>query len=169
MKKYDVIFSDLDGTLINTISGETFPKGIWDMKIKFEVLDKIKEIKPKYLLIVSNQGGIESGFVNEYNFRSKSEYIARAICEYCGCKCYAIYCVTNDKSDPYRKPNTGMLENLMESYVGDDFDYIKFMSIMIGDASGKEGQFSDSDKKTAENFGIDYMDVEEFVNANWED
>ena len=25
MKKYDVIFSDLDGTLINTISGETFP------------------------------------------------------------------------------------------------------------------------------------------------
>ena len=26
MKKYDIIFSDLDGTLINTISGETFPK-----------------------------------------------------------------------------------------------------------------------------------------------
>lgn len=25
MKKYDVIFSDLDGTLINTISVETFP------------------------------------------------------------------------------------------------------------------------------------------------
>ena len=32
------------------------------------------------------------------------------------------------------------------------------------DASGKEGQFSDSDKKTAENFGIDYMDVNDFVN-----
>ena len=40
---------------------------------------------------------------------------------------------------------------------------------MIGDASGKEGQFSDSDKKTAENFGIDYMDVEDFVNANLDD
>ena len=36
---------------------------------------------------------------------------------------------------------------------------------MIGDASGKEGQFSDSDKKTAENFGIDYMDVDDFVNT----
>lgn len=35
--------------------------------------------------------------------------------------------------------------------------------LMIGDASGKEGQFSDSDKKTAENFGIDYLDVEDFV------
>ena len=35
--------------------------------------------------------------------------------------------------------------------------------IMIGDASGKEGQFSDSDLRTAENFGIDYMDVNDFV------
>lgn len=35
--------------------------------------------------------------------------------------------------------------------------------LMIGDASGKEGQFSDSDKKTAENFGCEYMDVNDFV------
>ena len=169
MKKYDVIFSDLDGTLINTISGETFPKGIWDMQIRFEVLDKIKEIKPKYLLIVSNQGGIESGFVDARNFRVKLEYITRAISEYCDCKCYAMYCETNDKSDQYRKPNTGMLHSLLEIYVGDGFDYIKQKSLMIGDASGKEGQFSDSDKRTAENFGIDYMDVNDFVNTNLED
>lgn len=35
--------------------------------------------------------------------------------------------------------------------------------LMTGDASGKEGQFSDTDKKTAENFGIDYIDVDDFV------
>ena len=169
MKKYDVIFSDLDGTLINTISGETFPKGIWDMQIRFEVLDKIKEIKPTYLLIVSNQGSIESGFVDKYDFMSKSEYITRAIREYCDCKCHCMYCDTNDKSDMYRKPNVGMLDYLTALHVGDDFDYIKSKSLMIGDASGKEGQFSDSDKKTAENFGIDYMDVEDFVNTNFED
>lgn len=80
-----------------------------------------------------------------------------------------MYCDTNDKSDPYRKPNTKMLETLLKDYVGDDFDYIKQKSLMIGDASGKEGQFSDSDKKTAENFYIDYMDVDDFVNTNWED
>ena len=169
MKKYNVIFSDLDGTLINTISGETFPKGIWDMQIKFEVLDKIKEVKPEYLLIVSNQGGIESGFVDDHDFRVKSEYITRAIREYCNCKCYAMYCTTNNKSDSHRKPNMGMLESLLEKYVGDDFDYIKQKSLMIGDASGKEGQFSDSDKKTAENFCIDYMDVEDFINMDWKD
>ena len=169
MKKYEIIFSDLDGTLIKTISREIFPKGLWDMKIRFEVLDKIKEIKPKYLLIVSNQGGIESGFVDAHNFAFKSEYVARAISEYCDCKCYAIYCTTNNKLDPNRKPNVGMLETILEKYVGDDFDCIKQKSLMIGDASGKEGQFSDSDKKTAENFCIDYMDVEDFVNTNWED
>ena len=169
MKKYNVIFSDLDGTLINTISGETFPKGIWDMQIRFEVLDKIKEVKPKYLLIVSNQGGIESGFVDAHDFHVKSEYIARAIREYYNCECYTMYCTTNNKLDSHRKPNVGMLESLLEKYVGDDFDYIKQKSLMIGDASGKEGQFSDSDKKTAENFGIDYMDVDDFVNTNWED
>lgn len=169
MKKYNVIFSDLDGTLINTISGETFPKGIWDMQIRFEVLDTIKKLNPQYILIASNQGGIESGFVDAHNFRIKSEYIARAIREYCGCECYAMYCKTNDKLDPYRKPNIGMLNDLIEDHVGDDFYYIKSKSLMIGDASGKEGQFSDSDKKTAENFGIDYMDVEDFVNTNFED
>ena len=166
MKKYNVIFSDLDGTLISTISGETFSKGIWDMKFKFEVLDKIKEIKSEYLLIVTNQGGIEGGFVNAYNFRAKLEYITRAISEYCDCKCYGTYCSSNDKLNPRCKPNTGMLEDLLKNTVGYNFNYIKSLSLMIGDASGKEGQFSDSDKKTAENFGIDYMDVDDFVNMH---
>ena len=93
MKEYNVIFADLDGTLINTISGETFPKGIWDMKIRFDVLDAIKSLHPQYILIASNQGGIESGFVDADNFRSKSEYIARAIREYCDCECYAMVCI----------------------------------------------------------------------------
>ena len=163
LKNKKVIFCDLDGTLIETISGDTFPKGIWDMKLRFDVLDSIKKLNPEYVLIVSNQGGIESGFVDTHDFNSKCEYITRAIREYCGCECYAMYCDSNNKSDPYRKPNTKMLETLLEDYVGDDFDFIKQKSLMIGDASGKEGQFSDSDKKTAENFGIDYMDVDYFV------
>ena len=169
MKEYKILFSDLDGTLIETISGETFPKGIWDMKLRLDVLDAIKKLNPDYIFIVSNQGGIESGFVDAHNFRVKSEYITRAIREYCGCECYAMYCDTNNESDPYRKPNTKMLKTLLEDYVGYDFECFKHEILMIGDASGKEGQFSDGDKKNAENFGIDYMDVDDFVNTNWED
>lgn len=166
MKRYKVIFADLDGTLIDTISGETFPKGIWDMKIKFDVLDKIKELQPQYLFIVSNQGGIEKGIVNPNNFQAKLEFVCKAILEYCGCRCHAGYSDTNGKTDPFRKPNIGILEHLIKIHVGNDFDYIKSVSLMIGDASGKVGQFSDSDKKCAENFGIDYMDVEDFINIH---
>lgn len=36
--KKKVIFIDLDGTLIDTESGKTFPEGVWDMKLKMEVL-----------------------------------------------------------------------------------------------------------------------------------
>lgn len=165
LKNKKVIFCDLDGTLIETISGEPFPKGIWDMRIKLDVLDAIKKLNPEYVLIVSNQGGIENGFVDAQKFSIKLFYIVESINEYCGCECYAMYCDTNNKSDPHRKPNTKMLETLLEDYIGDDVEYIKQKSLMIGDASGKEGQFSDSDKKTAENFGIDYMDVDDFVNA----
>lgn len=164
VKNKKILFADLDGTLIKTKSEETFPKGIWDMEFRFDTLDAIKKLNPDYILIVSNQGGIESGFVNDDNFRAKSGYVTAAIREYCDCECYAMYCLTNDKSNLYRKPNTGMLEELLERYVGDDFDFIKSKSLMIGDASGKENQFSDTDKKTAENFGIDYLDVEDFIN-----
>ena len=172
MKKYNVIFSDLDGTLIKTISGETFPKGIWDMQIRFEVLDKIKEVKPEYLLIVTNQGGIEKGFVNRRNFEFKMEYLCRSIKEYTGIPVEYSHCERNDPAYKYRKPNTGMLDSLMHKMfnrgiIENGIETDKML--MIGDASGKEGQFSDSDKKTAENFSIDYMDVEDFVNANWED
>lgn len=166
MKNYEVIFADLDGTLINTISGETFPKGIWDMKINFEVLDKIKEINPKCLLIVTNQGGIEKGFVNERNFQFKMEYICRSIREYTGVYTEYSYCTSNDKDNTYRKPNIGMIDSLALKMIkngiienGIETDKI----LMIGDASGKEGQFSDSDKKCAENAGFDYLDVNDFI------
>lgn len=75
MKKYKVLFCDLDGTLINTISGETFPKGIWDMTFRFKVLDAIKKLAPEYVFIVSNQGGIEKGFVDILYFQQKLIYI----------------------------------------------------------------------------------------------
>lgn len=169
MKNYKILFADLDGTLIKTKSGETFPKGIWDMKLRFDVLDAIKSLQPQYVFIVSNQGGIEKGFVNRAHFINKLDYICSSIEEYCNCSCDAVYCVTNDKSNPNRKPNVGMLSSLTETYFDDMRDYVKSISLMIGDASGKDGQFSDSDKKTAENFGIDYMDVNDFVNTNWED
>lgn len=167
MKKYKVLFCDLDGTLIETLSGETFPKGIWDMKIKFDVLDAIKRLAPDYVFIVSNQGGIEKGHVDKRNFEFKMEYLIRSMKEY-GISSFIEYnyCPFNDKSNEYRKPNIGMLSSLCERHIAgkQPIPQVANMDcLMIGDASGLEGQWSDTDKKTAENFGCDYMDVNEFV------
>ena len=160
MKKYKLLITDLDGTLIEALSGDTFPKGIWDMKIKLYVFEAIKNYAPDDILIISNQGGIEKGFVDKEMFEYKFDYISSALEDYTNISVYNFYCDNNDKDNINRKPNTGMIDQYM--------DYIKFINdnvdeenkiiydtiMMIGDASGKEGQFSDSDKKTAENFGF---------------
>lgn len=160
-KYYKVIFADLDGTLIDTVSKNTFPKGIWDMQFKWDVLDKIKEYSPDILKIVTNQGGISAGFIDESVFLTKIHYICMAIKEYTGIEVDYSYCPSEDKECYYRKPNTGMLDSFHDLYNTCD----KTDMLMIGDASGKPGQFSNSDLKTAENFGCDYLDVEDFVNS----
>lgn len=166
MKKYKILFADLDGTLIKTKSGETFPKGIWDMEFRFEVLDTIKKIQPEYVFIVSNQGGIEKGLVNDEYFTDKFIFIESAIREYCGVFVEGCYWPNNDKECVYRKPNIGMLDHLCQMYIQTKNPLPQICNedcLMIGDASGKDGQWSDTDKKTAENFGCDYLDVEDFV------
>ena len=50
MKKCKLLITDLDGTLIETVSGNTFPKGIWDMKIKLDVFEAIKNYAPDMII-----------------------------------------------------------------------------------------------------------------------
>lgn len=166
MKKVKVLFCDLDGTLTSTITGSTFPKGIWDMSFKLYVWDKIKELHPDVVCIVTNQGGIEKGFVDEDNFKKKLEYIICSMTEYTGIRTVAHYCASNDPDHYQRKPNPGMLDNIYNRVVRlMGIEATKEEMLMIGDASGKEGQFSDSDLKTAQNYNIDYLDVDDFVVA----
>lgn len=72
-----VLFIDLDGTLIKTISGKTFPEDITDFRIQLPVLDKIKKKMPnlRHFYIVSNQGGIGK-FISEADFKTKIEAIS---------------------------------------------------------------------------------------------
>ena len=163
MNKKKILFIDLDGTLIHTASGKAFPEGVWDMKFDFEVLDKIKEYKFKVIHIITNQGGIEAGFVNPTEWTRKIDYICYCIKGYTGIDCYYEVCTSNRKSDPRRKPNTGMIYSVLQSKAFTE----EKDCLMVGDASGLEGQHSDDDKRCAENAGIDYMDVTEFKNHNY--
>lgn len=168
MKDYKILFADLDGTIIDTLTGNTFPCGIWDMKFKFDVIDKIKKCGFKCLIIISNQGGIEKGLVDEKHFvKGKMNYVTKSLEEYLGIPVEYQYCASNDRECEYKKPNIGMLRTACWKFVASRWNMVvdKKDMLMIGDASGKEGQFSDSDRKCAENYGIDYMDVEDFLKA----
>ena len=169
--KKTLLFIDLDGTLIKTISGKTFPEDCTDFRIRKEVLDKIMEVIPniRTIYIVTNQGGVPE-------YLSKKDFVAKVQSVLVFMKLYLFhklqdgilvfpnvdvrFCTSTAKNDHYRKPNVGMLESAL---LYDSTQPPKEGMLMIGDASGKPGQFSDSDKKCAENFGIDYMDVEDFL------
>lgn len=165
-KNYKILFSDLDGTLIKTKSGKTFPENASDYEFKKEVVDAIKKLSPTYLFIVTNQGGIGK-FVQKSDFENKLSDIVNYLEINTGCYTVdAIYCDSDDKKNEMRKPNTGMLSKMLDSHSYSHSLislYNKNDMLMIGDASGLPGQFSDSDKKCAENFGIDYLDVSDFI------
>ena len=154
-----VLFADLDGTLIKTRSGKDFPVDKDDWVIPSYVIRAIRKYAPDYLLIVTNQGGIGHGIVKEDDFKEKIKNIISEFKESLpSIKYDYIYCVSNDKEDTMRKPNPGMIDCFIDQYKLDRED-----CLMIGDASGKEGDFSDSDKKSAENAEIHYMDILDFI------
>lgn len=165
-----VLFCDLDGTLIETKSGKVFPKGVWDVEIKLDVFEKITKLFPKLkaIFIVTNQAGIEKGYVNEDTFRDKLKWVCACLKDFTLSKNQKVkfiegtYCDTNDYEDDWRKPNTGMLSYMLN--IHPEFGKIQKEDIvMLGDASGKLGQFSDSDLMTAKKFKIDYIDVEDLL------
>lgn len=59
-------------------------------------------------------------------------------------------------SDEYRKPCTGMISLVPASYGKIEF--------YVGDAAGREGDFSDSDKEFAKNAGVPFYTPESFFN-----
>ena len=167
-KNKKVLFIDLDSTLIKTISGKTFPEDITDFRVQLPVLDKIIEKMPnlEMFFIVSNQGGLKT-ITDKYLFKSKI-YAIENICRgYLSSRLDYLsfiddlYCCSMDKNNSYRKPNTGMLEQLYNQYRVESTNDC----IMIGDASGKPGDFSDSDKRCASRFFIDYIDVRDFLES----
>ena len=153
-----VLFCDLDGTLIKTKSGKTFPEDNDDWDIRMEVIEAIRSYAPTAIHIISNQGGIEKGFVNHHGFIDKMLHITTDMKKDLGIPVTFDYCQYNDPDNPYRKPNPGMITNFLRA---------KSISsrhcLMIGDASGLPGQFSDSDLRCAENAHIKYQDVDDFV------
>jgi HAD superfamily hydrolase (TIGR01662 family) len=149
-KHNKVLFIDLDGTLIQPLGNREFPKGCWDMELKFATFEAIKQYKPDMVIIVTNQGGIEKGFVNEHTFYQKLNYICSCIYDYCNIDSTFRYCSTCNSNDNNRKPNPGMINRYIECY-----NIKKENCLMVGDR--------EEDMLCAKNAGIKFIDVNEFT------
>lgn len=150
------IFLDLDGTLIQTKSGETFPKDNDDWKFKDKVVDIVKGFTDKGFIpiIVSNQGGIEAGFVKQEEFDNKLDIIRSQISEYLGVDIHGAYCSLGESY--FRKPNPGMAYRMAI-----DLELNLRNSIMVGDM--------ESDRKFAKNAYIGtYYDIDDFIKTHTE-
>lgn len=146
---------DLDHTLITTKSGATFPKGKDDWKFfNSNVENKMKElISKKYQIVIfSNQCNLKQNGIKYNNLVYKLGEINKIFNN----KIDILIAVCKDN---YRKPDTGMWDYYVQNR---NVDYSK--SFYVGDAAGRTKDFSDSDKKFAENIGLTFYTPEEFFN-----
>lgn len=155
-----IVFIDMDDTLIKTASGQKFPLGVYDMTLRLDVFAKIKMIAPNAVFIVSNQGGIEAGFVNITLFQQKFMYVIASLQEFLGLHTFVAgkFCPTQDAKFEGRKPNTAMLTSMLDEFeqiLGHRFT--KEDCVYIGDT------LIDTEEKTARNFGCDFVPVEDLI------
>lgn len=151
------LFLDLDGTLIETKSGETFPKDINDWKFKEGILPTVKKYRDRgfNVCIVTNQAGIERGYITKEQLEQKLDTIERELEQYLGGGVNHAYC--GNTRSYFRKPYPGMAYQLaiaLELSLRD--------SVMVGDM--------DSDAKFAKNAYIGtYYDVNHFIDSSPDD
>lgn len=152
-------FVDLDGTLVKPQEDRKFPSSPEDFQLiepTFEVLAELvhKGMKP---IIVSNQGGIQSGHVVEYEVhqrvqRMKAMIRKKSLGEALIQKGWDFpFYYTSDASPAYigSKPNPGMGYKAAM-----DHGLILRNSVMIGDAPSHEDRDRTEDKKFADNCGM---------------
>ncbi|KAF2161595.1 hypothetical protein M409DRAFT_58988 [Zasmidium cellare ATCC 36951] len=176
-KPVKVAAFDFDDTLIKTKSGNVFARGADDWQWWHATIPgKLKQLDADgyAVVLVSNQSGIslrsEKGSDKKSlsNFKEKVSAVFKAL-EIP----ITVYAAT--EKDLFRKPRTGMWEQMLQDYGlvdGDDAaaDVDREKSVFVGDAAGREGgkaakirkDHSCSDRDFAANVGIPFQTPEEY-------
>lgn len=175
-KPVKVAAFDFDDTLITTKSGFKFSTGSADWKWWHATVPaRLRELEAEgyAIVILSNQAGIslhidskapKNGTKSLSNFKGKVAAVFKSLE-----LPMSIYAAT--ERDIYRKPRTGMWEQLLMDYgLTDQGDIDHESSFFIGDAGGRaedkaagmKKDHSCSDRDLAANIGISYRSPEEF-------
>ena len=148
---------DLDFTIIKPKGFRRFPKDRNDwVLLNSTVKSKLHQLhKDGYRIVIfTNQGGIAKGRTKLDDIVFKLDSIIKEI----GVPMDYIISYAYDKN---RKPNKGMFE-LYKKHSKKRI--LRKNSFYCGDAAGRKKDFSDSDKKFAENIGVLFYIPEEIFN-----
>ncbi|KAJ1418982.1 polynucleotide kinase 3 phosphatase, partial [Ochromonadaceae sp. CCMP2298] len=134
-KRTEIVAFDMDGTLITTKSGKTFPLNdddwrFWDPSVipKLQLL----HAEGKHLAIISNQSGIKAGKTTRPALQAKVDLILAAI----GVP-VDFFAALED--DVFRKPRTGIWD-LMEQIRAAEVRARHASCIYVGDAAGRPAE-----------------------------
>ncbi|CAL1547555.1 unnamed protein product [Lymnaea stagnalis] len=156
---------DLDGTIILTKSGRTFPLDNNDWKIIFpDVFNELKKLnQDKYKIVIfTNQLGVSKGKTKIDELKAKIENVVAKLQVP-----VQVFIATHDGK--YRKPSCGMWEKLKNDYNG-GIKIDRKESFYVGDAAGrpanwapkKKKDFSSSDRLFALNIDMAFKTPEEY-------
>lgn len=174
LNKKEVLFIEL-GTLVKTISGKETKEDLSDFRVQVPLLDKIKLSlrNVRYVFIVGNKCGIS-------NQKEISDFYTELFCvetmsqHHLGDYPFRflqtdIRISIESRNREHMMPNTWMLQDLcdkwlMRSYGGQDGETVlkwcceKSSMLMIGK--------TEESNECSNNFGIDYVDVDDFLTNN---
>jgi D-glycero-D-manno-heptose 1,7-bisphosphate phosphatase len=154
MSDFKLIIFDVDNTLVEPASGETFRKSADDWKWMPGRLEKLAELDRSgvKMAIASNQGGVAFGLLDPLEIRHELRRTAEE-----GHIPYVAMCFSHPKAklaeyredSPRRKPGPGMLLEIMEASGESAED-----TLMVGDRPEDEG--------AAKSAGVDFMWANQF-------
>jgi histidinol phosphatase-like enzyme len=161
-----VVFCDLLDCLISSLDAQDRfgipPRGIYDIVIRRDVIDKISCFGPQWVVILTNQG-ITRGTDSEIKFTRMTDYICACVADLVRLPLDNVLCImkaTLDPYDPCCKPGTGLIE--LASQRLSKWGIKKSDMIVLGSQSGYQGQ-SGRDLQMAEAFGVDYIDIQQLL------
>ena len=150
---------DYDGCLAKT---SLFRKGpdAWSLLYPADIPEAFKELLAHgyRLVIMSNQSEIGKATKTKENAIAEKKARFSGLVSQVGCPflIMAATCKSSEKGDPYRKPAAGMWRYL-ESTCNGGLKVDKTRSFYCGDAAGRKGDHSDSDKAMAKAFGVPFF------------
>jgi bifunctional polynucleotide phosphatase/kinase len=153
----NVIIFDLDGTVIKTKSGRTFPTNSSDWIFNYDsvvnTLNSLNSSNNTIIGIISNQKGIKSEF-QMTEWQSKLNNIMKQVNFH--------FIFASFKDDRYRKPMIGSWEYIKDRLKGLEVPHTQI--IYVGDACGRENpkDHSDTDIKFALNCDFKFYTPEKF-------